>query len=212
MNRFRQFWRNLWTSFWFVQSLIVMTSIAFATVLIEADSAVIDSWPTRSPRLFGAGPERARDDIHDRRLHETSGGIEGIMLKHKLLSPEGILILEPSAPLEAADFADLAREIDPYLVKHGTLSGVLIFAKAFPGWLNLEAAIAHLQLVERYHRKIKRLAIVSDNGLLTALPNFAAHLVHPEVKHFSESAYDDALRWLREAASPANLLESDQIS
>ena len=29
------------------------------------------------------------------------------MLNHKLLSPDGILILEPSAPLEAADFAAL---------------------------------------------------------------------------------------------------------
>jgi hypothetical protein len=60
------------------------------------------------------------------------------MLKHTLLSPEGILILEPSTLLEAADFEDLAREIDPYIAEHGTL----VYAKAFPGWSNLEAAIA----------------------------------------------------------------------
>lgn len=77
----------------------------------------------------------------------------------------------------------------------------MIFAKAFPGWLNLEAAIAHLQLIERYHQKIKRLTIVSDNALLSALPNFAATLVHPEVKHFSESEYDDALSWHRSSSS-----------
>jgi hypothetical protein len=130
------------------------------------------------------------------------------MLKHTLLSPEGILILEPSTPLEAADFEDLAREIDPYIAEHGTL----VYAKAFPGWSNLEAAIAHLRLIESYHQQIKRLAAVNDSGLLAELPKFVAHLLHPEVKHFSESEYEDALSWLREAASPANQLESGQMS
>jgi len=90
------------------------------------------------------------------------------MLKHTLLSTEGILILEPSSPLEAVDFLAVTHDMDPYLAKHGSLAGVLIFAKAFPGWLNLEATISHLRLIENYHQKIKRLAIVSDNGLLAA--------------------------------------------
>ena len=55
------------------------------------------------------------------------------MLNHKLLSPEGILILEPDAPLEAADFEGLAHEIDPYIAEHGTLLGLMIHAKTFPG-------------------------------------------------------------------------------
>ncbi len=125
------------------------------------------------------------------------------MLNHTLLSPEGILILEPSGPLEAADFEAVIRDMDPYLAEHGSLAGLMIFAKAFPGWLNLEAAIRHLQLIENYHQKIKRLAIVSDNGLLTALPTFAAHLVHPDVKHFLESEYEDALSWLRSSVDTA---------
>jgi SpoIIAA-like len=122
------------------------------------------------------------------------------MLKRKLLSAEGILILEPSSPLEAADFEAVAHEIDPYLAEHDTLAGVMVVAKAFPGWMNLEAAISHLRLIENYHHKIKRLAIVSDNGLLAALPAFAAHLLHPDVKHFSESEYEDALQWLKSDA------------
>ena len=121
------------------------------------------------------------------------------MLKHTLLSAEGILILEPSEALEAADFEAVIHDMDPYLAEHDSLAGVMIVAKAFPGWLNLEAAIDHLQLIEKYHQKIKRLAIVSDNGLLTALPKFAAHLVHPDVKHFSESEYEEALTWVKAA-------------
>lgn len=122
------------------------------------------------------------------------------MLKHTLLSAEGILILEPSAPLEAADFEAVIHDIDPYLEEHSSLNGAMIFAAAFPGWMNLEAAVSHLQLITNYHHKIQRLAIVSDNGLLTALPEFAEHLLHPVVRHFSESEYEDALQWLRSDA------------
>ncbi len=125
------------------------------------------------------------------------------MLKHTLLSDDGILILEPSGALEAADFEAVIHDMDPYLANHDSLAGLMVFAKAFPGWLNLEAAISHLQLIESYHQKIKRLAIVSDNGLLSALPKFAAHLVHPDVKHFVESEYEDALNWLKLSADSA---------
>ena len=119
------------------------------------------------------------------------------MLKHQLLLPEGILILEPDAPLEAADFEDLVREIDPYIAEHGKLSGLMIRAKVFPGWANLEAFLAHMQFIKSHHQKIVRLAMVTDSKLLGELPKIAAHLVHVQVKHFSESRHKDALRWLK---------------
>ncbi len=121
------------------------------------------------------------------------------MLDHKLLSAEGILILEPTSPLEAADFEALAREIDPYIAEHGHLSGVLVHAKAFPSWVNLQAAVAHMRFIESHHQMLRRLAVVTDSSLLTELSKIAAHLVHPEVKHFSEAGYEDALQWLRSA-------------
>lgn len=84
------------------------------------------------------------------------------------------------------------------------MTGVLIVARAFPGWMNLESAIAHLRLIENYHQRIKKLAVVSDNALLAKLPKIVAQLVHPNVKHFSESEYEDALSWLREVAVPVS--------
>ena len=120
------------------------------------------------------------------------------MLKHQLLLPEGILILEPDAPLEAADFEGLIREIDPYIAEHGKLSGLMIRAKAFPGWANFDAFLAHMQFIKSHHQKIVRLAMVTDSKLLGELPKIAAHLVHVQVKHFSESQHEDALRWLKE--------------
>jgi uncharacterized membrane protein len=61
MNKLRQLWSNLRSSFWFMPSLMVVASIAFAAVMIEADSAGSDRWLARWPRLFGVGAEGARD-------------------------------------------------------------------------------------------------------------------------------------------------------
>ena len=134
------------------------------------------------------------------------------MLRHKLLLPEGILVLEPDAPLQTADFEGLAHEIDPYIAEHGKLQGLMIHARAFPGWADLDAFLDHMRFIESHHQKIHRLAVVSDSSLLTEIPKIAAHLVRAEVKQFPESAYEDALRWLRDAAFPANQQKGSQVS
>ena len=134
------------------------------------------------------------------------------MLSHKLLLPEGILVLDPDAPLQAADFEGLAHEIDPYIAEHGKLQGLMIHARAFPGWANLDAFLAHMRFIEIHHQKIHRLAVVTNSSLLTEVPKIAAHLVRAEVKQFPESAYEDALRWLRDGAFPANLQKGSQVS
>jgi uncharacterized membrane protein len=61
MNKFKQLWSTLRSSFWFMPSLIVLVSIVFAIVLIETDSAWSDRWLAQWPRLFGAGAQGARD-------------------------------------------------------------------------------------------------------------------------------------------------------
>jgi uncharacterized membrane protein len=60
MHKFKQLWSNLRSSFWFMPSLIVIASIAFAAVLVEADSIGSDLWLARWPRLFGTGADGAR--------------------------------------------------------------------------------------------------------------------------------------------------------
>jgi len=44
MNKLRQFWGNLQSSFWFIPALMVTVSIVFAVVLIDADSAGFNQW------------------------------------------------------------------------------------------------------------------------------------------------------------------------
>jgi hypothetical protein len=73
----------------------------------------------------------------------------------------------------------------------------MIHARAFPGWANPEAFLAHVRFIKDHHKKIARLAVVSDSALLAELPRIAAHLVHVQVKHFPEAEYEDAMRWLK---------------
>ncbi len=120
------------------------------------------------------------------------------MLKHKLVLPEGILLLEPTEPLEVADFESVAAEVDPYIAERGKLPGILIHAKSFPGWANISAAMAHMRFIESHHAKIGKLAVVSDNLLLAELPALIDHLIDVEIKHFPESAYNEASTWLEE--------------
>ncbi len=60
MNKLKQLWIDLRSSFWFVPSLIVSASIVLAVTLIEFDAIEGDRWLARWPRLFGAGAEGAR--------------------------------------------------------------------------------------------------------------------------------------------------------
>ena len=60
MNRFKQLWSNLRSSFWFVPSLIVTGSIVLAVALIGVDFTGTEQWLARWPLLFGVGADGAR--------------------------------------------------------------------------------------------------------------------------------------------------------
>ena len=60
MNRLKQFWVILRSSFWFVPSLIVTGSIFLAVALIGVDFTESEQWLARWPRLFGVGADGAR--------------------------------------------------------------------------------------------------------------------------------------------------------
>lgn len=119
------------------------------------------------------------------------------MVTHQLLRDEGILIISPKAPLEAADFQEVAREVDPYIEEKGSLKGLLLEAESFPGWHDFAALVSHFRFVRDHHTKIKKIAAVSDSELLTILPRIASHFVNAEVKHFPAADKQRALDWLK---------------
>lgn len=60
MNSLKRLWVHLRSSFWFVPSLMVASSLVLAVALIDADAAGGNTWLARWPRVFGAGPAGAR--------------------------------------------------------------------------------------------------------------------------------------------------------
>jgi len=61
MNKLKQLWSNLRSSFWFLPFLIVLTSIVYAVALIQTDYSGGERWLAQWPRIFGVGAEGARD-------------------------------------------------------------------------------------------------------------------------------------------------------
>ena len=118
------------------------------------------------------------------------------MLAHQLDRNTGILTLAPSGPIAADDFAAVAADVDPWIAQHGELRGVLVQAKAFPGWEDFAAFLGHVGFVRTHVGKIRRVAICSDSTFLTIAPQIAKLFVHAEVRHFGYAEVDAAAAWL----------------
>ena len=118
------------------------------------------------------------------------------MMRFELLGDRRILLITPEGPLEKADFEQLAREIDPFIAANGKLAGVMIEAKSFPGWESFGALVSHLKFVAGHHRKIERIAAVTDSGFLKIVPRIASHFVQADIRHFDFAEKDRALAWL----------------
>ena len=119
------------------------------------------------------------------------------MLNHELRHDDGILVLNPEGPLEAADFTTLASQVDAYLESHAKLHGVLIHAKSFPGWKDFGAMLAHMKFLKEHIQKIEKVAVVADGAVASIMPSIANHFVHAQVQHFDFEREDEALTWLR---------------
>lgn len=119
------------------------------------------------------------------------------MIKHKFLSDDGILIIEPGTSLHENDFDTLSAIVDPYIQESGKLNGLVIHAESFPGWQNFGAMLAHLKFVKDHHALINRVAAVADEGIVAILPAIADHFVKADVRHFGADDLDNAIEWLK---------------
>jgi hypothetical protein len=121
------------------------------------------------------------------------------MLSFELMRDKGILIVTPAEPLEKADFERLSETVDPFISQNGTLCGLMILVKSFPGWENLAALMAHFKFVLDHQRKITRVAAVTDSDIMKVLPRIVEHLGHPKVRQFAYNEKGKALAWLKNA-------------
>ncbi len=119
------------------------------------------------------------------------------MLHHQLLEDEGMLIVTPEGPLSSEDFETVSREVDPYIQRKGNLSALVIEAPSFPGWKDFGGLISHFRFVHDHHRKIKRVAVISNSKFLSIAPHLVTHFVAAQIRHFPENERQAAFDWAR---------------
>jgi hypothetical protein len=156
-------------------------------------------WIRNSVKVFGfAIPGEVRvfeyQELPDAREWISEPAVKGDMT-FEFLDEQGVLVLQPNGKLDAADFARVAKEIDPYIKNKDDLNGLVIVADRFPGWRDLSAMAAHFRFVREHHRNIKRLAMVTDDRAMAALPSLARHLLVEESRHFGMAEKSEALAW-----------------
>jgi hypothetical protein len=114
---------------------------------------------------------------------------------HRLLSDKGVLLVDARSTLHAQDFDTLAETVDPWIESHGELNGVVIHARAFPGWETLGTLVRHIQFVRDHHRKVRRIALAVDGKVAHLAPRVGEHFVQAEIKTFGYDQVDAAVLW-----------------
>jgi hypothetical protein len=119
------------------------------------------------------------------------------MLQIKFDRDAGIVTVTPSVPLNENDFSVLASEVDPYIEKEGKLNGLIIEVESFPGWENFAGLISHLKFIREHHKKIEKVAAVSDGKIVSIMPQIVDHFVNAKVKYFPYENLDEAILWMQ---------------
>lgn len=118
------------------------------------------------------------------------------MLNVKLDRDEGIAVLEPEGALTEEDFAYAVGVIDPHIQEIGPLEGIIIHVDSFPGWASFASLVHHLKFVREHHRKVRRVALVTDSAIVNAAETIGSHLVEAEVRKFPFDQEEQARQWI----------------
>lgn len=122
------------------------------------------------------------------------------MIKHELLQEKGILIVTPEGALKPEDFAEIAKEVDPYIEQKGKLHGLMIYTESFPGWESFAGMVSHFKFIRDHHKNIEKIAAVTDSSIMSIMPKIGNHFLKAEVKHFDYKDKEAAMAWLKSCA------------
>ncbi|MFV8783689.1 STAS/SEC14 domain-containing protein [Microbulbifer sp. SA54] len=118
------------------------------------------------------------------------------MIEHCWHHNHDILEIRPVADLKPAEFRALAAQVDPVISQQGGLSGLLIDARHNAGLRSFVSLVSHCVFARNEHRHLHKIAILSDNTLLTLMPQLLNHFVAAEVRPFRGNEMTQALDWL----------------
>jgi hypothetical protein len=118
------------------------------------------------------------------------------MIECSLDAGQSIVYVRPKSALEEDDFVKLARVVDPLIEATGGLGGLIIELAAFPGWESLGAMAAHFRFVRDHHRRVRKVAVVTDSTLGNVAEHLASHFVAAEIKRFPAGETETARQWI----------------
>ena len=118
------------------------------------------------------------------------------MLSVKFDEKNLVAVLQPEGPLSESDFQSAAKAIDPAIEKSGRLNGIIIYAKSFPGWDSFSALVSHLRFVKDHHKKVSRVAFVTDSPVGKFAEPIASHFVKAEIRLFPYQDFEQASEWV----------------
>ncbi len=118
------------------------------------------------------------------------------MIDSNLDREKAVLHVRPTGPLREEDFDELANIVDPFIEETGGLSGLILETAHFPGWEDLGAAARHFRFVRDHHKKIKKVAVVTDSPIGNAAEHIASHFLSAQIKHFPAGQLEEAKLWI----------------
>ena len=121
------------------------------------------------------------------------------MIFYDLDENAGVLTVRPQGKLETQDFLTLSEVVDPFIKKKGGLKGIIIATKKFPGWNDFSGMIEHMRFVHNHHRKIAKVAIVTDSKIADVAESLGKHFVEASIKHFPFEEFESAKEWMLKA-------------
>ena len=118
------------------------------------------------------------------------------MIDYNLDTEHSILLVQPKSAIQQDDFVKIAKAVDPHIEATGGLAGLILEAPAFPGWKSFGAMVNHLRFVRDHHKRIKRIAVVTDSHLGDVAEHLTSHFVSAEIKHFPAGQTEAARQWI----------------
>jgi SpoIIAA-like len=134
-------------------------------------------------------------DRRDEAVAWLAGLPGGPSITHRVLSDTGVVVVEVVEPLRVQDIDELATLVDGWLTEHPTLPGLVLHARAFPGWENVSGLVRHLRFIVGHHRHLDRVALAVDGPLAAVAATVAELVAHPQVHQFTFDELSAAIAW-----------------
>jgi hypothetical protein len=151
---------------------------------------------TRASAFFMPCPMRAFGlGDRDQAIAWLAALPEAAGVAHRMIPETGVLVVEAHAALRTQDFDSIGVTVDSWIESHGSLQGLVIHAKKFPGWENLGSMMRHLEFVRDHQRKINRIALCVDGQVANIVPELAKHFLHAKVQAFGYDGLERAIAW-----------------